>query len=63
MTPKTLIVSVRVAYGKTFVDPINDLAYRFCELAGQSTLTSEQVRMIKALGFKVEVQAPDPNNF
>lgn len=48
-------VSIRFAYGKEFIDPIDANAKLFCSIGGSKTLTREQIADIKALGFTVEV--------
>jgi hypothetical protein len=47
-------VRTRSAFGKEFIDPVDENAKLFCKIAGAKTLTRSQIEDIKALGFAVE---------
>jgi hypothetical protein len=53
----TVVIAVREVYGQARAYPVNETAKAFVTLIGQKTLTAEHLRLIKELGFKVEVQA------
>jgi hypothetical protein len=52
----TVIVALRDVYGVTRAYPVNDTALAFALLVGQKTLSNDHLRVIKGLGFTVEVQ-------
>lgn len=53
---KTLKVQIKNNYGQEAIYPLCDDAKRFARLAGTTTLTRDAVQIIKALGYKFEVQ-------
>ena len=56
---QTLKVSIVSRYGVDTIRPECDLARKFCTLIQQKTLTSEDVRRIKDLGYVFEVIVKD----
>lgn len=61
MTTKTITVDVRNVYGNTLYYPMCDDAKTLAKLAGTNTLTPNAVRLIKSLGYTVQVQSTMPN--
>jgi hypothetical protein len=55
---KTITVQIRSVYGRETVYPACPDAVRFAELAGAMTLTPKSLRLIEALGYTIEVEAP-----
>jgi hypothetical protein len=53
-------VHIRNVYGENRIYPVCDLAKGFARLIGQKTLTLDNVRDIKALGYDVQVIQPTP---
>ncbi len=54
--PLLLLVSRKFAYGRdNLLAPENDTARLFCELLKQQNLTLDQIRLIRKLGFTVEL--------
>lgn len=51
-------VSIRNVYGVEKIYPICETAKLFTNLLGQTTLTQDDVRNIKALGYSFEVVSP-----
>ena len=47
-------VRIRSAFGKEFIDPVDENAKLLCKIAVCKTLTREQIDGIKKLGFEVE---------
>lgn len=58
MTDKTITVSVRNVYGNRTVYPLCDKALFFCALAGTKTITDAMIRLIRAQGYAIIVEAP-----
>ena len=57
----TLIVSVREVYGNTLVYPECDDSRTFAKIAGATTLTPEVLRLIKVLGYDIQVKPEELN--
>jgi hypothetical protein len=55
---QTITVSVRSIYGNETIYPACKMSAFFCGLAGTKTITSEMLRMIRAQGYEIEVEAP-----
>jgi hypothetical protein len=55
------IIKVRVigSYGNPLTYPACDTSRAFAQIAGTKTLTPKVVRLIKELGFGVEVMPPE----
>lgn len=47
-------VEIRTVYGTEKIYPLCDRSRIFCKLLGQSTLTFENIKFIKELGFEVK---------
>ena len=61
MTNTNIItVDVRNVYGNTMYYPMCDTAKTFAKLANTTTLTPQAVRLIKSLGYTVQVQTTIP---
>lgn len=54
----TITVSIRSVYGNETVYPACPISCGFARLAGTKTLTSDALRIIRGMGFKIEVEAP-----
>ena len=52
----TIIVEQKSHYGNIFFYPVCDRAKGFAKLAGKKTLTFEAIRLIKKLGYTIEVK-------
>lgn len=48
-------VRIRQVYGRDAIYPVCEKACAFAKLAGQTTLTSREISLIKALGYSVAV--------
>lgn len=58
---QTLLVLERTfAYGKSLYKPANANAELVLELTRQKSFTEDQIRTLKALGYRVEFRAPQP---
>ena len=51
-------ITVRVTnnFGNRAIYPVCDDAQTFAELAGTTTLTDDSIRLVKALGYEVQIQ-------
>jgi hypothetical protein len=57
---KLIKVTIKTVYGKETIYPKNEEAKTFCELIGQKSLTRDNIKLIKKLGYNVEVVADLP---
>lgn len=55
----TIKVEIKSVYGQDRIYPVCDKAKMFTALTGNKTLSQIDIVQIKALGFDVEVQAPE----
>jgi hypothetical protein len=53
-----LIVTIKNVYGKEMVYPANSVAQIFADIARQTTLSRETLKLAQGLGYKIEVQQP-----
>lgn len=53
-----ITVSVRNVYGNETIYPACTQSAFFCRLAGTKTLTAEMLRLIRAQGYEIAVEAP-----
>ena len=51
-----LIVSVKNVYGKEMIYPANSVAQIFADIARQTTLSRDTLKLAQALGYKIEVK-------
>lgn len=51
-----VLVSIKQVYGNERIYPECDKSKLFAKLKGQTTLTSSDIRIIKDLGYTVEVK-------
>lgn len=56
-------IQVKESYGRILIYPLNDTAKLFTKLTGLKTLREEDMAVIKALGFVVDVKAMVPATF
>ena len=51
-------ITVRIAnnFGNRAIYPVCDDAKKFSELVGTKTLTDETIRLVKDLGYEVQIQ-------
>lgn len=49
-------VKIKNVYGRELVYPVCSLAQIFCTIAKSQTLTKENIKSIKELGYTVEVE-------
>jgi hypothetical protein len=52
----TITISVKNSYGNTLYYPECDVSYIFSRIAGTKTLTQETIKLIKALGYTINVK-------
>ena len=52
----TITISVKNSYGNTLYYPECDVSYIFSRIAGTKTLTQETIKLIKALGYAINVK-------
>jgi hypothetical protein len=53
---KVLMVTVKNVYGTEMIYPANEVAQIFASIARQRTLSRENLRRAKALGYEIQVQ-------
>ena len=53
-------VEFKTIYGNDKIYPVCEKADVFCKLIGQKTLTERDIKIIKELGYEVQVQASHP---
>ena len=53
---KQITVRAQDVYGKTMFYPVDKAAELFCAIAGRTTLSDNNLRRIKALGYAVLIQ-------
>ena len=53
-----LIVTIKNVYGKEMIYPANSVAQIFADIARQTTLSRDTLKLAAALGYKVEVKQP-----
>ena len=53
-------VQIKSVFGREVIYPACETAEGFCKLIGQKSLTDDQVRQIKALGYEVRVEPSHP---
>lgn len=58
MEQQTVRITVKQVYGRTLYYPENQTARTFADLIAQKTFTGEHLKLMEALGFKVESVAP-----
>ena len=51
-----LIVTIKNVYGKEMIYPGNSVAQIFADIARQTTLSRDTLKLAQALGYKVEVK-------
>lgn len=55
---KQITISVRNVYGNETIYPACPQSVFFCGLARTKTITPEMLRMIRANGYEIKVEAP-----
>lgn len=55
---KTITVEIKTVYGADNIYPVCDSAKTFAKIAGTKTLTRETIKLVKELGYTVEVKQP-----
>lgn len=53
---KVCVVSITNNYGREAIYPVNDAAKSFARIADTRTLTRETIRLVKQLGYRVDVE-------
>lgn len=51
-------VSIQTKYGNRLIYPECENSRAFAEIAGQKTLSSSVIELIRSLGFEIEVLTP-----
>jgi hypothetical protein len=54
----TITVQIRQVYGNETIYPACKASAFFCALAGTKTITQDMLRLIRAQGYEIEVEAP-----
>jgi hypothetical protein len=54
-----IIVRAETHYGRQTVYPVCETANTFAAIAGTKTLTARVIKLIRNLGYQIEVQAPE----
>jgi hypothetical protein len=52
---KTMTVQIKNVYGNEMIYPVCEIAKKFALLTGKKTLSMNDIRTIKELGYSVEV--------
>lgn len=55
MNDQFITVEIKTVYGKEAIYPHDNAAQLFAQMLGQTTLTRDNIRYIKALGFNVRI--------
>lgn len=55
---KQIYVTIKNVYGSELIYPACDMSAQFTRLSKTKTLTADNIKAIKLLGFKVEVVPP-----
>lgn len=58
MINQTIKIMPRTVYGVEKYYPANEHAQQIAKLAGQTTLTKEQLVMLKSMGYTIEIEHP-----
>jgi hypothetical protein len=53
-----ITVQIKTNYGNEAIYPICKMAEGFAAVAGTKTLTRQTLRIIKNMGFEIEIQSP-----
>ncbi len=53
-----ITIQIRNVYGNETIYPACKTSAFFCRLAGTKTFTDEMLRLIRAQGYQIEVEAP-----
>ena len=53
-----ITIQIRNVYGNETIYPACKTSAFFCRLAGTKTITAEMLRLIRAQGYQIEVEAP-----
>lgn len=56
MSNQKVLVEVRNVYGNRRIYPANETAKLFTDIAGTRTLDPHVIRLIRKLGYEIEVQ-------
>lgn len=59
MNNQKVLVEVRDVYGNRRIYPANETAKLFTDIAGTRTLDPHVVRLIRKLGYEIEVKLPE----
>jgi hypothetical protein len=51
----TIKVTIKNVYGKETIYPACEASEKFAALAGQKSLTAREIKLIKELGYSIEV--------
>jgi hypothetical protein len=54
-----ITVSIESVYGRNLVYPACETSQLFCDLIGAKSFTPSQLRIIKVLGYEVQVKAKE----
>lgn len=52
---REVVVEIKTQYGCERIFPVNDTAQMFATLAGSKTLSHNDLRLVKGLGFSIVV--------
>lgn len=51
-----ILIQIKSVYGNEMIYPVCENAKRFAALAGKKTLSRSDLKIIKDLGFEIEIQ-------
>jgi hypothetical protein len=53
-----ITVQIKTNYGNEAIYPVCKMAEGFAAIAGTKTLTRQTLRMVKNMGFEIEIESP-----
>ena len=59
-SPKVALVRLATQYGQQVVIPLDEEALTFAEIAGTKTLTTATIKLMKKLGYMIQVEQTLP---
>ena len=60
MQGQTMQVNIKSVYGREHIYPVSKNAQIFCTMLDQNTLTLDNIKHIKLLGYEIEVVSDQP---
>ena len=56
---KTIKIQFRNSFGMERIYPVCETAYQFTKLTGHKTMSREELKVIKTLGYEIEIVPAD----